>query len=222
MMAAASIRPPAPVRTPREAKEQIRLYAKLVDAQPELRKVISYTKHWYAVSHDNGWMFGPSKFVGYLVANGQDYAKFAQATGGLHGNETQKTLTKWAVRAQGKLKTELDRALNAFISRLGQNRRGGGGDTIWIFQDELERASTVKRTGDARFSDHISIDADICHGRPRIAGTRIRVSDIIDMFASGVSKDDILADFPSLTDEGILAALAYAADSVDHRVIRAA
>ena len=44
--------------------------------------------------------------------------------------------------------------------------------------------------------DRIHVDAGICGGRPQIRGTRVRVSDIIDMLAGGVRGSDILADYP--------------------------
>ena len=68
----------------------------------------------------------------------------------------------------------------------------------------------------------ITSDPRVCGGRPRIKGTRLRVSDILDMLAHGASRVEILADFPYLADEDITAALAYAARSSDHRIIRAA
>jgi uncharacterized protein (DUF433 family) len=51
---------------------------------------------------------------------------------------------------------------------------------------------------------------------------RIRVSDILDMLASGASPAEILADYPDLEAEDIQAALSYASAQLDHRVIRAA
>jgi uncharacterized protein (DUF433 family) len=68
----------------------------------------------------------------------------------------------------------------------------------------------------------ISIDPDICGGRPCIRGTRMRVSDLIEMLASGASQSDILADDDYLTEEDISAALAYAAQATNHRVITTA
>jgi uncharacterized protein (DUF433 family) len=65
----------------------------------------------------------------------------------------------------------------------------------------------------------ISIDPDVCGGRPCIRGTRMRVSDLVEMLASGASKAEILADYNYLTDEDISAALAYAARATNHRVI---
>jgi uncharacterized protein (DUF433 family) len=66
-----------------------------------------------------------------------------------------------------------------------------------------------------------SVDPDICGGRPCIRGTRMRVSDLIEMLASGASQAEILADYDYLTHEDISAALAYAAQATKHRVITA-
>jgi uncharacterized protein (DUF433 family) len=68
----------------------------------------------------------------------------------------------------------------------------------------------------------ISVNPDICGGRPYIRGTRMRVSDLIEMLASGASQADILADYDYLTHEDISAALAYAAQATNHRVITTA
>jgi uncharacterized protein (DUF433 family) len=54
-----------------------------------------------------------------------------------------------------------------------------------------------------------------CGGRPCIRGMRIRVSDILEMLADGVTADTILADFPDLEPEDISAALRFAAKRVD-------
>jgi uncharacterized protein (DUF433 family) len=65
----------------------------------------------------------------------------------------------------------------------------------------------------------ISIDPDVCGGRPCIRGTRMRVSDLVEMLASGATKAEILADYNYLAEEDISAALAYAARATNHRVI---
>lgn len=57
----------------------------------------------------------------------------------------------------------------------------------------------------------IAIDPAICGGRPTIAGTRMRVTDILEALASGVSEAEIVQDFPYVKLEDIRACLAYAA-----------
>ncbi len=61
------------------------------------------------------------------------------------------------------------------------------------------------------FEDHITIDPEIRSGKPCIKGTRITVYDILEYLAGGMSEDEILSDFPSLTREDIRAALEFAA-----------
>ena len=59
--------------------------------------------------------------------------------------------------------------------------------------------------------DRITINPAVRSGKPVINGTRITVSDILEYLASGMSADEIIADFPDLTHEDILATLAFAA-----------
>lgn len=71
-------------------------------------------------------------------------------------------------------------------------------------------------------SERIVIDPEVCGGRPIVAGTRMRVIDVLDALASGAGIDELLADFPYLSREDVQACLSYAARSLDHRVVRAA
>ena len=71
-------------------------------------------------------------------------------------------------------------------------------------------------------TSRIHIDPAICGGRPHIRGTRVRVSDILDLLASGAFPADILADYPYLSEADLKAALAYGAAVTSHRVIPAA
>jgi uncharacterized protein (DUF433 family) len=59
--------------------------------------------------------------------------------------------------------------------------------------------------------DRITINPAVRSGKPVISGTRITVSDILEYLASGMSADEIIADFPDLSHEDILATLAFAA-----------
>ncbi|KAK0331532.1 hypothetical protein LTR94_028554 [Friedmanniomyces endolithicus] len=68
----------------------------------------------------------------------------------------------------------------------------------------------------------IAVDPAICGGRPIVAGTRLRVSDILEMLAGGASVGEIASDFPYLSEDDVRAALAYAAAMADHPVVLAA
>ncbi|HEX7584084.1 MAG TPA: DUF433 domain-containing protein [Prolixibacteraceae bacterium] len=59
-------------------------------------------------------------------------------------------------------------------------------------------------------SNRITLDKDICHGKPCIRGMRWPVEVIIDMLGSGMSMDEIIEDHPELEKEDILASLNFA------------
>ncbi len=70
--------------------------------------------------------------------------------------------------------------------------------------------------------NRITINPEVCGGRPTIRGMRIRVQDVLDLLAAGASREEILEDYPYLENEDISAALEYAAGAIAHRVIQAA
>lgn len=67
--------------------------------------------------------------------------------------------------------------------------------------------------------EHISIDPQICFGKPCIRGTRIWVSLVVDNLAEDVAESELLAAYPQLTPKDIRAALAYAAEMTRERII---
>ena len=67
--------------------------------------------------------------------------------------------------------------------------------------------------------DRISIDPAVCGGKPCIKGTRIWVSLILDLLAGGMPESELLAEYPGLTHDGILAAIAYGAEAARDRII---
>lgn len=67
--------------------------------------------------------------------------------------------------------------------------------------------------------ERISINPNICFGKPCIRGTRIWVSLILDFLANGDTIEDILKDYPHLKREDILAAIAYGAEMSRERYV---
>jgi uncharacterized protein (DUF433 family) len=67
--------------------------------------------------------------------------------------------------------------------------------------------------------EHIAVDPDVCHGKARIQGTRIPVSIILDNLAEDVPAEEILENYPSLTEDDLRAAMAYAAELSRERII---
>jgi uncharacterized protein (DUF433 family) len=65
----------------------------------------------------------------------------------------------------------------------------------------------------------ITIDPNVCSGKPCISGHRIWVSLILDLLAGGASFRDLLGEFPGLVEEDIFACLAYGAEMSRHRYV---
>jgi uncharacterized protein (DUF433 family) len=77
-------------------------------------------------------------------------------------------------------------------------------------------------SANADLLNRITYDPVQCVGRPCIRGMRIRVVDVLEMLAAGMSHAEILADFHYLEQDDISAALLYAARQSDHIVLQAA
>jgi uncharacterized protein (DUF433 family) len=69
--------------------------------------------------------------------------------------------------------------------------------------------------------DRISVDPHVCGGRPCIRGMRIRVTDILDLLASGLSAQQVVEELPDLELADIEAALKFASGRLDHPILAA-
>ncbi|WP_163560257.1 DUF433 domain-containing protein [Halomonas sp. NO4] len=67
----------------------------------------------------------------------------------------------------------------------------------------------------------ITINPDQCGGRPCVRGMRIRVVDVLDLLAQGLSTQEVLDELPDLEYEDVLAVLHFAARRLDHPVLAA-
>ena len=67
--------------------------------------------------------------------------------------------------------------------------------------------------------DRVAIDPEVCGGKPCIKGTRIWVSLILDFLADGMPEAELLAEYPQLTHEDVLAAIAYGAEAARERIL---
>ena len=70
-----------------------------------------------------------------------------------------------------------------------------------------------------RWQDRVVVDNDLHHGDPCIRGTRIPVAMIVGSLADGMTRSQIRQAFPQLVDDDISAALAYAADALNHDLL---
>ncbi len=69
--------------------------------------------------------------------------------------------------------------------------------------------------------DRITVNPDLCGGRPCVRGMRIRVSDVLDLLAAGLSVDDVVVELPDLERDDIAACLRFASRRLDHPVLAA-
>ena len=67
--------------------------------------------------------------------------------------------------------------------------------------------------------NHIAYKPDILSGKPHIVGTRLSIEFILDLFASGATKEEVLRAYPQLTTEAVEEALRYAAQAVKNEVL---
>ena len=67
----------------------------------------------------------------------------------------------------------------------------------------------------------ITINPDQCGGRPCLRGMRIRVIDVLDLLAAGLSREQILEELPDLEPADVEASILYARSRIDHPVVAA-
>jgi len=67
----------------------------------------------------------------------------------------------------------------------------------------------------------VTVDPEQCGGRPCIRGMRIRVTDVLDLLAAGLSTDQVIEELPDLEAEDVTAALRFASLRLDHPVLAA-
>ncbi len=70
-------------------------------------------------------------------------------------------------------------------------------------------------------AERITVDPEQCGGKPCIRGMRVRVSDVLDLLANGLTPQEILEELPVLEIEDVLACLRFASSQVDHPVVAA-
>jgi len=69
------------------------------------------------------------------------------------------------------------------------------------------------------WTERISVDPNICHGKACIRGTRVMVSVVLDNLAAGLSAAEIIRSYPSLQPDDVAAAMAYAAELARERIV---
>jgi uncharacterized protein (DUF433 family) len=70
-------------------------------------------------------------------------------------------------------------------------------------------------------AERITVDPAQCGGRPCVRGLRIRVTDVLDLLASGLSAADVVEELPDLELEDVTACLRFASRRLDHPIVAA-
>ena len=70
-----------------------------------------------------------------------------------------------------------------------------------------------------KLQDFITADPAVCHGKACIAGTRIMVSVILDNLAAGLTPEEIVRSYPTLSRQAVQAAMSYAAELARERLV---
>ena len=70
-----------------------------------------------------------------------------------------------------------------------------------------------------RWQDHISVNPAVAHGKACFSGTRIPVAIVLANLAAGLTTEDVLRSYPGLNADSVRAALAYAADLAQERIL---
>ena len=73
----------------------------------------------------------------------------------------------------------------------------------------------------AELAERITVDPEQCGGRPCIRNMRIRVSDVLDLFANGLTAEQVLEELPDLEAEDVRACLRFASRRINHPVVAA-
>jgi len=204
-----------------DACENIRRFGNELVKNRKLAEIMSYTRGWYALRDTGGaWAFAPSKFIGYSGNTARDYLKSHRER---DGRLTERVLSEWfmPVEPGTALHGELLGQLQLLFSRFGKapNRLL----RINVLKSPAGPMETIGgRASKESLLARITTNPEVCGGRPCIRGMRIRVSDVLGLLAAGEERSQILTEYPYLESEDIDAALEYAVNSVDHRIIKAA
>ncbi len=73
----------------------------------------------------------------------------------------------------------------------------------------------------ANIANRITVNPNQCGGRPCVRGMRIRVIDVLDLLASGMTQNQVLEELPDLEAEDVTACLQFARNRLDHPILAA-
>lgn len=161
--------------SPQAVADNIRAYQEELRASAELRRRVRYHQSWYAVrGKGGGWLFGPSKFVGYAGIDGDNYVETAVER---NGRVTEAHLRKWFVVVEegDALRGELAGALQAFLAEHGLTPRAQ--TRINILPADVKRTATlVQRQTAPGDDDLVDLLIRVAHGLSADDRARVRAA----------------------------------------------
>jgi uncharacterized protein (DUF433 family) len=210
-----------------EALSSIEAFLRDLPASEPLQRKLGTFKSWYAVERaDGSLLLGPSKFIGYRDIDSEKYARLSGRRGNLHGAHTENALRALGIFEPVEVESPVHRRLLAELAALyaafGKRPNIATRFSIRRASADAGPAEAGVAMTPAEIDRWIVRDKDICFGRPTLRGTRIRVSDLLGLLAAGETAEDLASNYPTIRREHVAAALAYAAQALDHAVVRAA
>ena len=129
----------------------------------------------------------------------------------------------WAVLGEGEsqdtLRTDTQREAVERAREIAQK----SGTEVVIHGRDGKIQGTILRDGETeyRLADRIVFSPNICHGKPRVKGTRIMVHLVLDLLAAGRTIDEIISDdyYPELTREDVLACMAFSSQLTSEQYV---
>ncbi|MEA2692198.1 MAG: hypothetical protein QOJ16_1585 [Acidobacteriota bacterium] len=88
---------------------------------------------------------------------------------------------------------------------------------LWLVYSSLVQSGGPMTT----LGQRITVDPEQCGGRPCVRGMRIRVTDVLDLLASGLTPSQVLEELPDLVPEDVAACLRFASRRLDHPTLAA-
>jgi uncharacterized protein (DUF433 family) len=70
-------------------------------------------------------------------------------------------------------------------------------------------------------ADRITVNPEQCGGRPCVRGLRIRVTDVLDLMAAGLTPEQVVVELPDLEPDDVTACLRFASRRLDHPIVAA-
>jgi len=153
-----------------DSLSNIHRFALEVEKSPELQNRLAYVRAWYAHRNkDGGWLFGPSKFVGYKGLDAKEYIDNAKDN---DGRRTEAQLDQWftVVDPPTSLHEELNAALFAFLAKYG--KAPSTKTRINILKEVFEKSVT----GDKADANEALVEllATVAKSLPPIYAARLR------------------------------------------------